>query len=245
MVKYVYFGVLTPAHIGSHGSGRAFLETLLDSAPNWIPEKYNYFEPVNRSFHPDRLDEALDAWRFSFFWRRKQPTVDGTVLFGGKAHSSIKIRVGQRAFATDPALKFLRGLRRHFPIDLAYIHVGHDSDSQDRDRYRRHVEPFILGLPTHFLREGLPDVPWAMFFGPPYVELFGRERLLNTPAAHVEELADGIYVQLTPSVTDVAVSRESYLAAQQAAREHLDSNAFVGDASPGEIRVPEFLCPVQ
>ena len=231
--------------MGSRNSGRAVLETLLEAAPEWTPEKYNYFEPVNRPFHPDKLDEALDAWRFSFFWRRKHPAVDGTVLFGGKAHSSIKIRVGQRVFATEPALRFLRELRRHFPIDLGYIHVAHDGDFHDHDRYRRHVEPFILGLATHRLREGLPDVPWAMFFGPPYVELFGRERLLSTPAAQVAELAGGVFVQLTASVTDVAIRRESYLAAQRAAREHLDSGAFLGETSTDRLRVPEFLCPVQ
>lgn len=242
MARYVYIGALTPADIRSRSSGLAFLETLLEAVPEWSPEKYNYFEPVNRPFRPEKLEDALDAWRFSFFWRRKQPTLDGTVLFGGKAHSSIKIRVGQRAFARDSALRLLRGLRRHFPIDLAYIHVAHDGDSQDRDRYRRHVEPFILGLPTHYLREGLPDVPWAMFFGPPYVGLFGRERLLNTPAAHVEEVAGGVYVQLTESVTEVAARWESYQAAQRAARAHLDSNAFADGTSSESRRVPEFSC---
>jgi hypothetical protein len=237
--------VLTPAHIGSRVSGRAILETLLEAAPEWTPEKYNYFEPVNRPFDSARLDEVLDAWRFSFFWRRKQPTVKGTVLFGGKAHSGIYVEVAQRAFAIEPALNFLRELRRHFPIDLAYIHVAHDGDFQDRERYRGHVEPFILGLATHRLREGLPDLPWATLFGPPYVELFGRERLLNTPAAHVEQLAGGVYMQLTPKITDVAVSREMYLATQKAAREHLDSGAFLGETSADQLRVPEFLCPVQ
>jgi hypothetical protein len=125
------------------------------------------------------------------------------------------------------------------------MHVAHDSDSQDRDRYRRHVEPFILGLATHRLLEGLPDVPWAMLFGPPYVELFGRERLLSTPAAHLEELAGGVYLQLTTRVTDVTLRRESYLAAQKAARQHLDSGAFLGEAPVEQLRVPEFLGPVQ
>jgi hypothetical protein len=123
--------------------------------------------------------------------------------------------------------------------------VAHDSDSQDGDRYRRHVEPFILGLPTHCLREGLPDVPWAILFGPPYIELFGRERLLQTPAAHVEELAGGVYVQLTDSVADVRVRRESYLVAQRAARVHLNSSAFIGDTPAEQLRVPAFICPVQ
>jgi hypothetical protein len=232
--------------MGSRSGGRTFLETLLEAAPEWAPEKYNYFEPVNRPFNSVKLEEVLDAWRFNFFWRRKQPAVQGSAWFGGKIHSSIYIHVAQRAFAIEPALRLLQGLQRHFPIDLSYIHAAHDSDAQDRDRYRRHVEPFILGLTTHRLREGLPDMPWAMLFGPPYVELFGRERLLTTPAARAEEMAGGVYVQLTADIKDVVVRRDSYLEAQTVAKAHLDSGAFLRkDTPPDQLRVPEFLCPVQ
>lgn len=86
---------------------------------------------------------------------------------------------------------------------------------------------------------------WAMLFGPPYVDLFGREHLLKTPAAHVEETAGGVYVQLTPTITDVALRRESYLAAQKAVRQYLDSDAFLRDTPSDKLRVPEFFCPVQ
>ncbi len=245
MAQYVHFGALTPAYIGSRGSGRMFLEALLEGAPEWSPEKYNYFEPINRPFDPLKIEDALDAWRFSFLWRRKRPAVRGSAWFGGKVHSAIYIKVPQPVFAMEPALGFLRKLNEHFSVDLSYVHVAHDSDFDDPDRYRSRVEPFIAGLTTHCLREGLPDVPWAMLYGPPYVDLFGRERLLKTPAAHVEETAGGVYVQLTPTAADVAVGRKSYLAAQQAAKEYLNSGAFLGETSSDQLRVPEFLCPVQ
>ena len=78
-----------------------------------------------------------------------------------------------------------------------------------------------------------------------YVALFGRERLLSTPAALVTEMAGGVYVQLTRDVADVTAHRDSYLVAQKAARQHLDSNAFLGEASPDKIRVPDFIYPTQ
>ena len=158
-------------------------------------------------------------------------------------HDVLPSRAGE--FTIDPAVRFLRGLHRHVPIDVASIHVDHDTDFEDRVRYRRRVEPFIAGLTTHCLRKGLPDVSWAMLFGPPYIQLFGLQHLLRTPAAVVEEMAGGVYVQLTEDTNDVGVHRESYLAAQRAAREHLGADAFLGDASAGQIRVPEFLYPVQ
>jgi hypothetical protein len=239
----VYFGLLTPAHIGSRSSGRIVLETLLEATPEWSPETYNYFEPVNRPFDPLKLDEALDAWRSNFLWRRKKPPIHGSAWFGGNIHSSIYIKIPRRTFDIESAMKLVRVLRKDFAIDLSYVHVTHDTDFDNRERYRAHVEPLIVGLTTHCLREGLPDVPWAMLFGPPYVDLFGRERLLTTPAAHVEETAGGVYVQLTASITDVATHRESYLAAQEAATAHLDCDAFRRTPPSASLRVPEFSCP--
>ena len=227
MVNYTYFTVLSPAHFNSRAGGRAYLETLVDAAPEWAPEKYNYFEPLKHRFDSSNLEEALDAWRFSFLWRRTRPTIKGSVWFGGNSHSTMYFRVAKSAFVIEPALRFLRGLHRHFPIDVASVHVDHETDYVDRERYRLRVEPFVSGLTTHCLRNGLPDVSWGMLFGPPYIELFGRERLLSTPAALVTEMAGGVYVQLTRDVADVTAHRDSYLVAQKAARDHLDSEAFL------------------
>jgi hypothetical protein len=49
-----------------------------------------------------------------------------------------------------------------------------------------------LFVPSIKLRtKYIPDVYWLTFFGPPYVKLFGRERLLSAPAYKVEELSYG------------------------------------------------------
>lgn len=45
---------------------------------------------------------------------------------------------------------------------------------------------------THLLRHWLPDVFWGMVLGPPYVKLFGLERLLSAPAWNVEQIGEHI-----------------------------------------------------
>ena len=42
----------------------------------------------------------------------------------------------------------------------------------------RLVGPFVVGRTVHPLTQGLTDMPWAMVFGPPYIQLFLQERLL-------------------------------------------------------------------
>ena len=100
--------------------------------------------------------------------------------------------------------------------------------------------PFVEGVTTHDLRGGLPDLAWATFFGPSYVELFDREHLLRTPVARAEDFEGGVYLQLTPDPTDALKARDVHLQLQDAGRKHLNKGAFVGGMSGGSRRVPHF-----
>jgi hypothetical protein len=56
---------------------------------------------------------------------------------------------------------------------------------------------------TYDLSIRLPDVQWGSIFGEPYIEFFGRDKLLNAPFFKVEELPSGhIFGQLTESIFD-------------------------------------------
>jgi len=54
---------------------------------------------------------------------------------------------------------------------------------------------------TEAIAAKLKVIGWANFFGPPYVNKYGRDFLLGLPGWKVEELADGgVFHQLTPSI---------------------------------------------
>jgi hypothetical protein len=55
--------------------------------------------------------------------------------------------------------------------------------------------PTIAAVGLDFARY-LPGVFAANFFGPPYVELIGRERLMAAPASQVASVDDGVLVAL-------------------------------------------------
>lgn len=145
-----------------------------------------------------------------------------------------------RAFDSGQTLRLFEALDSQFEIALAYVHTRSSAEVEDIEHYKTHTMPFQC-LTTHHLREGLPGLSWAMWLGKPDRELFG-DRLLNVPAFSVREIGGGVYVQLTESVTDPGKQRDAYLAAQTAAQQHLDSNAF-RDNSSGKCRVPEFQVP--
>jgi hypothetical protein len=50
----------------------------------------------------------------------------------------------------------------------------------------------------------MSDLFWEQIFGKAYVDLFGLDKLLSSPAYQVEQLTqDAVYVQLTESIFDV------------------------------------------
>lgn len=240
-IKGATMTVLFSTPVRDRESGRLFLELLMETAPQFVPEKYNYYEPLKNVFDPEKLDEALQHWHDSFLWRRSKPSISGSVLVGFRnVHDKLSLRLPVKALDLQTVARLWKALQKSFGVDLACVQVWTDADTADIEYYKTHTMPFST-LTTHDLREGLPDEPWAMLFGPPYVELFGRERLLSTPAARVEPMGEGIYVQLTDDPTDVAKNRDEYLAAQRAAKEHLDRDAFRGISASGKCRVPEFF----
>lgn len=240
-VKGITIRTLLSTSVADRESGRLFLQLMLSQAPQYSPEKYNYYEPLNHVFDPDNIDEALACWRDDFLWRRSKPAVAGSAWFGFRnVHDSVSLKVGLKAFDKQAVMRLLASLATTFGIDLAYVHVATDEDVADLDHYRRQLMPLAQGVTTHDLRDGIPDMPWAILFGAPYVELFGRDRMMQTPAHQVEPVGGGIYVQLTSDPADAAKNRDAYLAAQRAAKQHLNSNAF-RELTTTSCRVPEFF----
>lgn len=84
-----------------------------------------------------------------------------------------------------------------------------------------------FSLYTYMLSHYLPDMPWATLFGPEYIALFGRDRLLTAPVYKVEELADdAIYVQLTPDMNDIVASFAQVCESRDRAKRHLGYDCF-------------------
>ncbi len=236
--KGVEIGILVSTTFRKKEAGRRFLKLLLAEAPEYAPERYSDHEPIRVPFDRTNLDDALKCWPMSFVWRAKRASIWGGAYSGfHRVHDSVVLRMPASVLDTEVVLRLTRAMQSAFGVDLAFLHVRTDIDTLDTEHYKRHLMPFQT-LNTHHLREGLPDMPWAMLFGPPYVELFSRERLVSTPGARIETIGDGVYVQLTGDPSDVAKKRDEYLAAQRAAKEHLDHDAFRG-MSREKCRVPE------
>jgi hypothetical protein len=77
------------------------------------------------------------------------------------------------------------------------------------------------------LERALPDIYWANFLGPEYVEMFGRKKLESAPWYRIEPLSDGgILLLLTPSPFDYDKDPERFEELRLKVKEHLGADAF-------------------
>jgi hypothetical protein len=88
-------------------------------------------------------------------------------------------------------------------------------------------------ISTQRISRGMPDLFWAQIFGRAFVDLFGLDKLLSSPAYQVEQLTpDAVYVQLTESIFDVRDRPAEVHARKQLVKRHLDDNIFLDSSRP-------------
>jgi hypothetical protein len=106
----------------------------------------------------------------------------------------------------------------------------------------------LLNLNTVTLRKFLLPLYWATVFGPPYIELFGRSKLLSVPAFDSREVsAQRIAVRLTDHLADDDSGWNQLKKARIACQQHLGRNSFWEPGSPPDriFDRPYFSFPVE
>ena len=157
-----------------------------------------------------------------------------------------------------------------FDADYAVAHILTRSELDDRlatlttqtrsdqGLLRRRIERegfekvlWSMSMPiysTRWLEKWMPDLPWLTIFGRPYIDMMGRERILNTPANKVKALSSGaIALQLTEGLEDNPTDWQTFRTIRERCKQYLGSDAFFDPfASPGHLyRVPEFHFPAE
>src|SRR5581483_7850947 len=90
----------------------------------------------------------------------------------------------------------------------------------------------------------LPDVYWLNVFGPSYVDLFGRDRLLSVPVGEAREIRSELIALRLSSKPCELVEEPTYMrATREAIKNHLGRDAFCDQlhGPDEEYRTPDFF----
>jgi len=231
--------VLIPAQLPSGGGYHDLLQSLC-KYPSLVPDNYDAAEPVRESFDKRNLDqiaETVRRWGKGFIWKRRKPKAWGAFYpnFSPKpAHARIHFEasVGSGIEESD-VIGLLKDWSYAFGADFGFLEARPSKPDPTRPSLFAHTRDLVRGVPQLF---------WATIFGPPYIELYGRDRLRSTPAAVTIELGPNLfYVQLTDRISDTIECPEIVDEARQKAKEHLGIDTFVlSKEAANASRLPVF-----
>ncbi|MBN9488643.1 MAG: hypothetical protein J0H44_15505 [Alphaproteobacteria bacterium] len=214
------------------------VRTFCRLLPQIRPTNWGWWEPLKQEFDEERLDKLVPKSGNceTIYWqRRKKPKAEGGFSVRWRSgvptafdtHSKIYFTVELGQVEQEALIDYLKEASIRSRADFAFV----DALTPEYREFARESEAapyrnrFLIA--THLLRHWLPDVFWATVFGPPYVRLFGKERLLTAPAYSVQELGpETVYVQLTERIADTVEDHEGVQSRRKLFKEHLRSDAF-------------------
>lgn len=155
---------------------------------------------IPKNPHPDRLNMGLDI---AFFTKKDQ---------------------------VEHFLQFAKSLYQWGDMFYGFVANRQDYKAQTWLPQQVIIGNKLVGAVGQKVMEALPGIFWANFFGPDYVDWFGRDKFDRLPCYRLEELPDGGRLILTsPSPLDYDASGET----QEALKHYLGRLAF------GDVQHPE------
>lgn len=208
----------------------ALVEHFIETLPEYAPERWNIVEPINKPFDLAVLRELmpLPGYNYDFLWKRISKPKGWGWLFKRKvtsryaSHAGHSLNLKTERGGIESLTNYLRATSVRFGVDYAFC----DSMTEEYIEWNS-MTSGVHGLFSTGLNRWLPDLRWAQVFGPPYVRLFGLEKLLSAPAYKVEQLGpETVYLQLSESLFDMHDHYEAVDAERQKVKAHLDDNIF-------------------
>jgi len=230
--------VFSPLALTKPGDFLDAVQTFCRLLPQVRPTNWGWWEPLNQQFDDQNLSKLVPpsgSCEPVHWQRRSRPKAEGAFFVRWRSgsprvhdtHSKIDFTVELGQVEQEALVAYLKEASVRSKADFAFV----DALTPEYGEFARESgsAPYRDGFlfATHLLRHWLPDIFWGTVFGPPYVHLFGKERLLTAPAYSVQELGpETIYVQLTGRIADVVEDHEGVQSCRKLFKEHLRSNAF-------------------
>jgi hypothetical protein len=233
--------LLTEMELRSEERAEQFLAALERHAPELLPERFGSNEPFRQSTKVHGLKAFVTTWNsFSgVYWSSGR-----RVANGGMSHAFYPQHEFLRIYCTYPRRRadldaLFQTLVDAYRPDLAGLHVNTTLEVEGRQVFGRE-DAFGCFATTFSILNGLPRLWWKTCFGQPYVEMFGRERLLATPGVIATLGAhEAVTLQLSPSLDDCVRDPEQMEARRLSMAEYLGDEYFAKPAPPERIRLLE------
>ena len=230
MKPEIVINLLTPLALDDCRWGDRILQALVAEMPALTPAKYGNHTPLSHDYDVD-MPLQRETWRWPFTWKSRSPLSEGTIwpqLHDRPGHANVVLRTLQSHKLDCTQLsRVLQVWAAMLRPDIAFIDFETEAELARRQAQGRAL-PQSQSWTPHQLRRALPDLAWTTIFGPPYVALIGRDRLLSAPVHRVIEDAGLIHLQLSPDILDLERDPQALSTIREGAIDHLGRQFFLG-----------------
>lgn len=204
-----------------------------DLLPQYMPMKWGWAE-TRTQFDPNHIEQLVfeNGEVDHVYWRRtgkdrafgSWSTRLRNVAMSKATHGSIRLDVYKTNYQED-LLRYLKKASQRFDADISIMDSC--ADQYKSIGVENEYAPSASSIFLTTLRHWLPDMPWAVVFGPAYIRLFGKEKLLTCPAYKIEEIGDEmVFIQLTQNMGDIHQKYDEVMQARVSAKKHLGEECF-------------------
>ncbi len=200
------------------------LNKINEYKKDFVPDVFGVYQPLKKKYNLSNIEECVKLWMNDECNENNaaENYVMGQLLMEKKKGSKVKYLI---MWQKDNQARFNCF---SMSVEINYL--------EDHDCYNKFIdlckELVVLIEPVHgdILNQGfpgweapidlkirLPEINWMVFLGQPYIEMFGKDKILNTPCYRVEEVSQNIIsLQTIKSVfndipDDVKNNIKSYL----------------------------------
>ncbi len=265
MIKDIYLDFYHRKSFANAKDAEELLRALL-AEQVFAPDRWAPFEPINKTFDQGTLRAAAEClsnfekiqqrkpyekWTGSLLLKRtRTPKCLSMFEWSHLQHrpfNSSYFRIAADWLRTDKRLEEFLGFsnKLYAAFDgFWFASIATDQELEEKRRLKwfrpdnDHKEGgyFIEGSPGIFLEKCIPGIFWGNYFGPQYVDWFGKEKFRTLPCVTMKEMPDG-GVFFTTAKTPFDWNTGEAKEVVETIREHLGSDAFFDiDALKERIR---------
>lgn len=252
-MSYVKINMKSTSDWKNVNKAKDFVAILVSEDNFFLPEKFDRQEPERFIFDPSNLSKFTEFWTSDiriFMLKQNKPYLSWMMIDicykESRQFNEISLYLDERYLQKEDSVGNLLSWSKKIYNwgDLSHGYICCEKDWENKNRFGKIVEDFksrpVAGGGTH-LAEGLPGMYWANFFGPVYVEHFGRKKFVNVPAYHKEELSDGGFLILTSQSPFEYEQRKTHKLEGKSIN-HLGRKAFFEKKYPKKLcDVPDFI----
>lgn len=223
------------------------LNKINEYGKNFIPQVYGIYQPIKNKYSSSNISDVIQLWM------NKENNKKNVENFYAAGQLLMEKKSGHKV---SYQMRWEKDNQARFNYFILSVDIGYLSKEEAFHNFVKLCYELVLLLePVHGeivnlsypgweapinLRVRHPELNWLVLFGEPYIDLFGRDKLLNTPCYKVEPIGDKVItLQLTDNVFEPIPS-----SVREPIKKYLGEDAFVEEGKSSRSyksgMVPEF-----